>query len=90
MASNGKAAKIAISIDERMLARVERLRKRTGETRSAFVRRALLKLLHAESHRERIARYLEAYREQPESDLDIKAARELARTALSSLQWKDR
>ena len=87
MSSGGKAAKIAISLDERLLTRVERSRRKTGESRSAYVSRALLKLFRDEAREQRVSRYREAYREHPETAADVESARRLARRALSSLEW---
>jgi metal-responsive CopG/Arc/MetJ family transcriptional regulator len=82
-------AKVAFSIDADLLTRVESVRKRTGESRSAFVSRAL-RMLTAESARAlAVARYVEAYRERPESSGVVGAARRSARRALSRLAWED-
>jgi metal-responsive CopG/Arc/MetJ family transcriptional regulator len=82
-------AKVACSIDANLLARVESARKRTGESRSAFISRAL-RMLTAESARAHaVARYVEAYRERPESSDDVRAARRSARRALSRVAWED-
>jgi hypothetical protein len=80
-------AKVACSIDADLLARVESVRKRTGESRSAFISRAL-RMLTAESARAlAVARYVEAYRERPESSGVVGAARRTAHRALSRLTW---
>jgi hypothetical protein len=82
-------AKVACSIDAALLARVESVRKRTGESRSAFISRAL-RMLTAESARAlAVARYVEAYRERPESSDDVRAARRSARHTLSRVAWED-
>lgn len=82
-------AKVACSIDARLFARVESVRRKTGESRSAFISRAL-RLLTAESARAQAAlRYVEAYRQHPESSDDIRAARKSARRALSRLTWEN-
>jgi hypothetical protein len=84
-----KVAKVACSIDAALLARVESVRKKTGESRSAFISRAL-RVLTAESTRAMaVARYVEAYRERPESSADVRAARRSARRALSHVAWED-
>lgn len=81
-------AKVACSIDARLLARVESVRKQTGESRSAFISRAL-RTLTAESARAlAAARYVEAYRQHPETTDDVEAARKSARRALSKLTWE--
>jgi metal-responsive CopG/Arc/MetJ family transcriptional regulator len=82
-------AKVACSIDADLLARVELVRKKTGESRSAFISRAL-RVLTAEAARARsVARYIEAYRESPEPLEDVRAARRSARRALSRVAWED-
>jgi len=84
------AAKIACSIDAQLLARVESIRARTGESRSALVSRALLALTREAALARDVARYVEAYREKPETEDEVADARKLARRALSSLPWNDR
>ena len=84
-----RRAKIACSIDWRLLAQVERLRAVTGETRSAVVDRALAKLTNEELRAARVRRYVEAYRETPETNPDERTARDLARRTLSRLPWDD-
>ena len=80
--------KIACSIDADLLARVESVRKKTGESRSAFISRAL-RMLTAESARAlAVARYVEAYRALPESSVVVRGARRSARRALSRLPWE--
>jgi hypothetical protein len=83
------AAKIACSIDAGLLKRVETVRARTGESRSAFISRALLALT-AESARAGAAkRYVEAYKAHPEGQADVVAARRTAARALSGVDWDD-
>ena len=87
----GRRAKFACSVDAALLARVERLRAQTGESRSAVINRALVKLTEAESRSARIRRrYVEALREQPESPAEVESARRLARRALAQVPWKSR
>ncbi len=73
-----------------LLQRLERIRARTGESRSAVIARALVLLTDAEARNERLRRSLEAYREQPESAADEQAARTAARRSLAHLEWDDR
>jgi len=84
-----KAAKIAITLDADLLAEAERLRTRTAESRSAVFARALRMMLQVEKRDAEVARYLEAYAEQPETDGDVEAARQLARAALSRVRWDE-
>jgi metal-responsive CopG/Arc/MetJ family transcriptional regulator len=74
--------KIAISLDPQLLAHAERLRRVTGESRSAIVARSLRALVAEEQRDNDIARYVAAYRELPESIADVNAARALAKRSL--------
>jgi len=83
------AAKIACSIDADLLQRVEDVRARTGESRSALISRAL-RALTAESARARaVKQYVEAYRDHPESADDTAAARKSARRVIAHVAWED-
>jgi metal-responsive CopG/Arc/MetJ family transcriptional regulator len=83
------AAKIACSIDADLLQRVESVRARTGESRSAFISRALVALTAQAARVRAVERYVEAYRERPEGANDVVSARKSARRALSRLAWGD-
>jgi metal-responsive CopG/Arc/MetJ family transcriptional regulator len=82
-----KSAKIAFSLDPRLLDRVERVRARTGESRSALIARALLALTEEEARGADVQRYLEAYRQHPETPGDVAAAHASARRTLRRLPW---
>jgi hypothetical protein len=83
------AAKIACSIDADLLARIESVRARTGESRSALTSRALIALTSESDRARAVRRYVEAYREHPERAEDVRAARSTARRALSRVAWED-
>jgi metal-responsive CopG/Arc/MetJ family transcriptional regulator len=83
------AEKVAVSLDSELLARAERLRKQTGESRSALVARALRALLRASERERLVAEYVEAYRQEPETLAEVAGARRLARRALASVAWDD-
>ena len=83
------AEKVAISLDPELLARAERLRRRTGESRSALVGRALRALLSAEDRDRRVAEYVAAYRRAPETTRETATMRTLARRALAAVPWDD-
>jgi metal-responsive CopG/Arc/MetJ family transcriptional regulator len=83
------SAKIAVTIPEDLLAEVERLRRRTRETRSAVVQRALRVVVHEEEERERSRAYQDAYRKYPESDDEIAAAERAAASLLAEVPWED-
>ena len=82
-----RAEKVALSLDRELLRRAEKLRKATGESRSALLARALRLLVGAESHAERVREYVAAYERAPEDARDIEAARDLAKRALAALPW---
>jgi metal-responsive CopG/Arc/MetJ family transcriptional regulator len=78
-------AKIAVSLDPRVLARVEKVRKRTGESRSALVNRALAALAQQDAHDIRVAEYLRAYRHKPETVAEVDAIQAAALATLVHL-----
>lgn len=82
-------AKIACTLDAELLASVEGLRARTGESRSAVINRALSNLIASRAATDRVARYVQAYREHPEPALQVRAVREQARQVLANLPWDD-
>lgn len=82
-------SKVAISIDSGLLERVEQLRAATGETRSAVVSRALEGLTDAAAHASKVRTYVEAYRSQPETEVEVEAARRHARRVLSAVAWDE-
>lgn len=84
-----RTAKIACSIDSRLLASAERLRERTGESRSALISRALAGLLAERDHRARVKAYVDGYRAKPESAAEVERTRRAARTSLSRIGWDD-
>jgi hypothetical protein len=83
------AAKVAISLDASLLARVESIRATTGESRSAFISRALVALVKEQTRARAVSRYVDAYREHPEAPVDVAAARNGARRALARVPWDD-
>jgi metal-responsive CopG/Arc/MetJ family transcriptional regulator len=83
------AEKIAISLDADVLAAAERLRRQTGESRSALVARALRELLETAKRQQRIEEYLGAYRRIPETTREVSLARKLARKSTRGLRWDE-
>jgi metal-responsive CopG/Arc/MetJ family transcriptional regulator len=82
-------AKIAVSLDADLLRRVERLRVRSGESRSALVSRALRLLTQEEEEALRASEYVRAYREHPETLQDVTATRAAAKRSLASIPWDE-
>lgn len=78
-----------MSLDEDLLAEIERVRKRTGESRSALIRRALEMLLESERRRQRLTDYIEGYQRHPESEAAVAVAFDRTRAAWSTLEDGD-
>ena len=76
-------------MDAQLLASVERLRGRTGESRSALIARALTGLVNEHGRQQRVRAYVQAYLERPESDTEVGRARKLARQSLSTVDWDE-
>ena len=84
-----KSEKVAITLDEELLRAAEDLRRRTRESRSGLISRALRRLLAEENRRQAVERYVEALREQPESPEDVEHADRLAKAALAAVPWEE-
>ena len=82
-----KTVKIAISLTEDMLRAVEQERKESGESRSELFRRAVEILLRRRQEREMRERYIQAYKQIPETEQEIEAARHAASAILSRESW---
>ena len=83
------AKKIAITVEATLLARAERVRRRTAESRSAMFARVLRTLLTEEEHARRVAEYVEAYRRLPETPPEIRWVDELSAASLAEVAWED-
>ena len=81
------ADKIAITVEEGLLAQVEALRRRTKESRSAVFARGARMLLRAEENRRNAERYRVAYLEHPETDAELDEAEALAKLSLKGADW---
>jgi metal-responsive CopG/Arc/MetJ family transcriptional regulator len=82
-------AKVAISLPNEVLEEVESLRERRKESRSEFFRRAIDELLRKEREREAVARYIQAYKEMPETEEEIEAADRASNILLAQEPWDD-
>lgn len=83
------AEKIAITVPPELLEQIESLRRRTNESRSAVFARAARALLQTEERRRQVERYVQAYKEKPESKAAITRAEKLARLVLGSVEWEE-
>ena len=86
MTSN--TTKIAISLPNELLRKVERLRKQTGESRSAVFRRAVELVFDEQQRAARVAAYVEGYRKHPETADEVEAAEAAAMELLAEEPWE--
>jgi metal-responsive CopG/Arc/MetJ family transcriptional regulator len=84
-----RAKKIAITVEATLLARAERLRKNTNESRSAVFARALRELLNEEERQRKIAEYIEGYRRRPESADEVAWIDASSIESLQAVAWDD-
>jgi metal-responsive CopG/Arc/MetJ family transcriptional regulator len=83
-----RTVKVAISLSEELMKAAERERQASGESRSEFFRRAVQGLLRQEQERAAIERYVQGYRDQPESDEEVLVAQQMAAVALAQEPWE--
>jgi metal-responsive CopG/Arc/MetJ family transcriptional regulator len=83
-----KTTKIAISLPEDLLAAVESEIQSSGESRSQFFRRAVEMLFKQRQEHTLRAQYIRGYRQMPETDEEIDAARLAANIILAEEVWK--
>ena len=81
-------AKIAISLPDAVFQAIERERKARGETRSAFLRKAVEALLHREREREAIEQYIRGYQQYPETEEEITLAESTLELTLAEYPWE--
>jgi predicted transcriptional regulator len=82
-----ESTKVAISLDHELFADADRLRKETGESRSAMFARALRALLATEARAAAIAQYTKAYRDKPETAEEVRVIRAASKRALRTVPW---
>jgi metal-responsive CopG/Arc/MetJ family transcriptional regulator len=80
--------KLAISLPRSLLVQVEKSRKRSGESRSSFIQRAIRLLLDSHIRKSKIARYVEGYSKSPETADEVRAAEESATYLLAEEPWE--
>jgi metal-responsive CopG/Arc/MetJ family transcriptional regulator len=88
VSKTAKTTKIAISLPEEVLDAVERERGESGESRSAFFRRAVEALLRRQREQELSEQYVHAYQALPESPEEVEAARRAASNILAEEPWQ--
>jgi metal-responsive CopG/Arc/MetJ family transcriptional regulator len=83
-----KSTKVAISLPEHVLKAIEKERKARGESRSEFFRRAAEKLLKQEQESKLIEKYLQGYRDIPESAEEVEAIHMAGTAILAREPWQ--
>jgi metal-responsive CopG/Arc/MetJ family transcriptional regulator len=80
--------KLAISLPRPLFARVEEFRKKSRETRSSFIQRAIRLLLDAHARRIKVGQYVAGYSKCPESAEEVAAAEAAATYLLAQEPWE--
>jgi metal-responsive CopG/Arc/MetJ family transcriptional regulator len=81
------ATKVAVSLPEDLFRAVERVRRRSGRTRSAILQEALRHWLWRQREALLVGQYEAGYRAKPESRREIEAAAATAQDLFSSRDW---
>ena len=83
-----RAVKVAISLPEEIFQAAEREREARRESRSEFYRIAVEAFLRRQREREAVNRYVRGYRDLPESEDEIAAARSASARLLELEPWE--
>ncbi|MGI8551837.1 MAG: ribbon-helix-helix domain-containing protein [Dehalococcoidia bacterium] len=84
----GRSVKVAISMPEEELKIADRECKARDLSRSEFFRQAIQSLLRREQERIDVERYIQAYRDQPETAEEIAAAEQTSLAVLAQEPWE--
>ena len=82
-----KVVKIAISLPHDLLQAAEDERKVRGESRSEFVRHALETHLREARERADVERYIQAYRDYPETEEELAWVHQVSLETLAQEPW---
>ena len=83
-----KIVKIAVSLPEDLLEKAEQERKASGESRSAFIRRAIRTTLKQKEKEETISNYIKGYNRLPETAVEIELAQKSADIVFAEDPWE--
>lgn len=83
----GQTVKISVSLPIEILKAVEDECKARGASRSGFFRHAVERLLDQQHAQEAVKRYVESYRQQPETDDEVVLAQQLSSAVLKQEPW---
>ncbi len=82
-------AKIAISLPDEVLEAIEKERTASGISRSEYFRRTVEEHLRREKEKEDVARYIQGYLEQPETQEEMAWVVQAGVQALADIPWED-
>lgn len=82
-----KTAKISISLPADVLARADRERRKSGESRSELFRHALETLFRQRHRDAAVRRYIEGYAAEPETAYEISSADASAQPVWEEEEW---
>jgi metal-responsive CopG/Arc/MetJ family transcriptional regulator len=82
------AVKVAISLPEALYQAVEAKRDERREGRSEFFQRAVGAFLRSLEEQEAVERYIRGYRDQPETDEDVRLVAGASNAALAAEPWE--
>ena len=81
------ATKVALSIPKDLYASIERIRRKSGRSRSAVMQEALRSWLRQQQETTLVQQYEVGYRTKPETQREIATAEAAAVATLSSQEW---
>lgn len=81
------SVKVTISLPQSWLPEIERERARRKQSRSAFFRHAIDRMLSERRRGEEIERYIEGYRRTPETSAEVEEAQRLGASVLGQEPW---
>jgi metal-responsive CopG/Arc/MetJ family transcriptional regulator len=81
------ATKVAVSIPDDLYRAIERIRKRSGKSRSVVMQAALRYWLRHQAEVSLVREYEEGYRGRPEGRREVEAAKAAAMHLLRSEEW---
>jgi len=82
-----KTKKIAISLPIEVFRKVEKARKKTGESRSALIRRSIEYVFSKEEHDALVKQYIDGYTKYPETEEEAQFCEITSKEILSEEPW---
>jgi metal-responsive CopG/Arc/MetJ family transcriptional regulator len=83
-----RAVKISVSIPSEVLEKADREREVIGESRSEFVLHAIQERVRRMAETESVERYVQGYRNLPETHEEVASSFAMSRAALSGEPWE--